>query len=119
MIIHNLSAEGMEEMRRREVEEIRRRFRLVLQDIEELRPNKIILQCIHPLPRHYWMFDDWQFVPDHYETNFYEGAFRIVDGHLFWPMKRTWRGYTEKAYHLDDFDTKQLKMLWHRRFHFR
>ena len=120
MITHNFSGEAMEETLRREEEQIRRRFRLVLQDIEELRPNKIILQCIHPLPKCFWMWNRWNYGPDEFETNFYEGAYRFSEeGHLYFPMKMHWRMYVDKAYRLDDFGLRQLKKLFNREFHYR
>ena len=92
--------------------EVKRRFKLVLQDIRNLLSHKIILNCIKPLPLFYEYKGDWIHCPMHHETNFYEGAFHFSEGHLFWPMKKTRYGFTEKVYRIDSLSLKQLRNLF-------
>ena len=104
---------------RKEKEVIKARFRFVLDDSEECRPEKILLRCIVPLPDYNPEFDGWMgYLPQHRESC-YEGVYRFSQGALFWPMKRWPYGFTKNAYHMHEFKKKQLTCLWQNKFHFR
>ena len=105
--------------RQREKEVIEARFRLVLDDIEECRPNKIVLRCIVPLPEYDPYFDgDMENLPQHRESC-YEGAYRFSLGSVFWPMTRIPYGFSARAFHLPEFEHDQLKCLYQDKFYLR
>lgn len=105
--------------RKREKEVIEARFRFVLDDIEECRPNKIVLRCIVPLPK---------LLPP-YHPGFhgdidhlcYEGAYRFSKGFLFWPLTRLPDGYAAHVFHLPEFDYEHdlLRCLYQDKFYLR
>ena len=108
--------------RRKEKESVMARYRIVLNDIEECRPEKILLVCIRALPPYSHEFDPpMDQMPEHINSC-YEGAYRFSlysGGCLFWPMKQCPYSYMSIPYENNDFSIKQLKYMWQNKFFLR